>query len=185
VEAERVVHGDIWEVQRDHNLERESYACYVVVPTNLDGVFGRGLAKQCADKHPWSRSSTATVIPSEPTACWPATSATTAEWTRYVLCLAVKEHPSDQADKAMILFNLGRLVEWLPQEHSYRRGTRVLVPLLGAGFGELDPAWSRRAIERFAVAAVPHLDVVLPTPEVGVRYAASLRPASRRDARWA
>lgn len=128
-----VLEKDIWELKDTH---------LIVIPTNLIGVMGKGLAKQCADRYPY-----------------------VAKWYRDVchenwfekgkplpmvvqpdcalVMLPTKNHWRDMASLEMISAGLYNLAAFLPTYIS--RGVprkRIAMPMLGAGLGGLDPSVS-------------------------------------------
>jgi hypothetical protein len=189
-----VLEGDIWAEQERRN-DGAGRPTWVVVPTNLRGVMGRGLADQCRQRWPEVEAEYKGLARDERLFWWSETVQRECgdgrcpsglgyqhrhdHWSAVVL-LAVKDDWRDKADPSLITYGLGRLMQWREMMLEWRRECDVLVPLLGCGFGELEPADVEPLIERF-VGFDDGFTLVRPAPEVRQRYHFSLRPGSRTD----
>ena len=151
----RVVVGDLW----------TQPAIWRVIPTNLTGVMGRGVARQARDRYPGLESAYKSACTRGEGAVW-----TFPEMKFGVVCLAVKRHWRDRADITMISSGL----------ESLRHITApTVLPLLGCGFGELDPL--PVLVQIAASLTTDNFVLVLPDANVVQTYPESFVPGSRRD----
>lgn len=167
------VSDDIWNYSNSH---------YVVIPTNARGVMGRGLAYQAKKKYPGLQllyRSHCDSLDLE-TACWPAC---LPPFSKLIL-FPVKKNWADRASVGLIVDNLNRL-EAGNCFCTLDENIPIAMPELGCGFGELDWKTIGPVIEEWA-KLIRKLRVLLvhPSEVIGERYADSMKPGARKDARF-
>jgi hypothetical protein len=165
--------GDIWSFLGEG---------HIVIPTNLDGVMGRGIAKQARDKFPgiqskyksliskmgWPQNGQARIIGIEQ-----ATVNQDMEKGLYFLMFPVKYHWREKA-------NLDLIEEMLRELSQNDFGDKdVYLPLLGCGFGGLDIGEVMQAIDRHLEAT--NFVLVLRDDDVQEKYPESFAPGIRID----
>lgn len=151
-----VIICDIWELQKSHKI---------VIPTNLAGPMGRGLAYQAKTRFPglesWYKKSCKdkAIKPGEILI------------GKKLILFPVKYHWSDKADLGLIERSLQALS---------RIDSPVALPFIGCGFGERD--WEREVrplVERY-LADKPNFVLVSMPPEIKAKYPKSFQPGARR-----
>lgn len=174
-----VVDRDLWDA-----LDPAAQPMIVVVPTNLSGVMGRGVARQAADRFDGLEAAYKAhllAVGRYPAIWMPPRDLVGG----HALCLLpVKVAWSAPADVDLIAFGIGQLAYFSRHvARSVGMPTDVALPLLGAGFGGLDPDDQRARLERLCP---PWWVLVDPVTAPLDRYARSLRPstwAGRADPR--
>jgi hypothetical protein len=165
----QIIKGDIWEAWTD--------GAYIVISTNLQGIHGRGLAKQAADRR---------LIRNGHNRCF-AESA----FADSILCVAVKGWAPETAripGKAYSEQCVGNnllLLQWELQNacawHAAQTATEHLViPFVGAGFGEGSLATLMPIYERI-LAPFPRASLISLDPQYISRYTTALAPGVRQD----
>lgn len=162
----KVIVGDIW---TDRQVEGQ-----VVVPINWTfnrygrAVMGRGVARQAADKYPDLALLLGGMIksnPRTPQICF----------HKDLILFPVKNHWRDKADLNIIARSLWEL-------RALQSSGTIYFPLLGAGFGELDPV-AVLTLMAYMLPSERHI-LVLKDATVAARYPESFAPstlANRRD----
>lgn len=156
----KIIVGDLWE-----------QTGYLVVPINLTvnkyghAVMGRGVARQCTDRYNGMAEYVGSYVsPSQPRLIY--------DDIYNLIFLPVKYHWSDKADISLIT----NMVSSLSEVHYSAK--EVFLPLLGCGFGELEP------LPVLTVLA-EHLDdrftLVLKDGTVKSRYASAFNTGARKD----
>lgn len=164
--------GDLWDF---HNRDY-----HVVIPTNLEtrrngsAIMGRGVARQAVDKFPgleawygraiWEHNHTDVKY--------------NAVWR--IFCFPVKSHWRDRADLDIIKNSAASLRRSVEAIRVGGRIPSVALPLVGCGFGELDPEQVLPILED-AFLGSDTFTLVRRSGEVNKRYAASFRPGARID----
>lgn len=170
-----VINCDIWDLQKTH---------LIVIPVNLRGVMGRGIAKQYADKYPagakWFR-----MICTEPWFEKGKPLPTRYTWECAAIMLPVKSNWPDKASPQMIEAGLYNLKTFLNQyvSREYPR-ERVALPVVGAGYGGLSVGESIKLIVKTLGQPEhsPWFDLIrAPYDTLAPKYPESFRPGSRRD----
>lgn len=159
---------------------------FVVVPTNLEGVMGRGLSKQLADKCPELAKKLRFEGKNGYTTrrYWDA-HCTNLEFylisdheDRWVVLFPVKESWKDEASLLMISRSLLLLGGTLNIALMNRQ---CLVPLVGCGFGELKPENVIPIIEERLDSFGDRCVLILPDPSLVNKYPDSFKPGWRAD----
>jgi hypothetical protein len=166
--------GDIWDFLGQG---------HIVIPTNLDGVMGRGIALQAKQRFSGVQSKYKSLISKMG---WPQNGQariigikqalvgdTSTESGLYLLMLPVKYHWREKA-------NLDLIEEMLRELSQNDFGdTDVYLPLLGCGFGELDTREVLEVIDRHLEAT--NFMLVLRDDDVQEKYPESFAPGIRQD----
>lgn len=169
-----VIEKDIWDFKKTH---------IIVVPTNMMGVMGRGIAKQYADQYPAGADRYKTICHESwfeggkplPVICIRDCDA---------IMLPVKNHWRDMASPEMIDTGLFNLITFTRFYFEKTKKNRVAVPLLGGGFGGLDTKVSVNLIMRRLGSPVASdwYDLMRPPhSELQARYPKSFVPGARSD----
>lgn len=160
----RVIVGDLWD---RGNLK--------VIPVNLsvnrkgEAIMGKGIASQARDKFPNLASLYGTHLMQIPNK---DVSSACLYQNMTLIMLPVKMAPSDKADIQMIRAGL----EAVKRFHPF---TYIDLPLLGCGFGELEPL---PVITMMAsILTSDNFTLVLKDETVVSKYESSFRPGSRTD----
>lgn len=130
----------------------------------------RGIAKQAAEKYPWLPSRYGQVLK------WTEGNQNNynlmVEAKSKIICLPVKKKWSEKADITIIADSLRQLVPIMGG------GDRIYLPLLGCGYGELEPKDVMPLLE----ALDDRFTLVLRSDEVVKKYPASFKESAfRRD----
>lgn len=153
----RTVYGDIWDLRKTRKI---------VIPVNLAGPMGRGLAYQAKMRYPgleerWKKACMQQkVYPGRVKLAGP------------LILFPVKYHWRDKADLELIEGSLGSLTTF---------DFRIALPQIGCGFGELD--WDAEVaplVERY-LDDKDNVALVIPTRAVYARYKEAFRPGARKD----
>lgn len=176
------IKGDIWAFRE----------AFIVIPTNLEGVCGRGLAKQMVDKfegvgrtlrtegrsgklaNQWADAEMLQFFTPE------AYEAGLTPHTPYyrLVPFPVKRSWKDEADLNMIELSCRKLVALLNQ---VRNPFYCIMPQVGCGFGELKPENVIPLVEEWMKPADPRVLLIEPDPAVFQQYAGSFKPGWRSD----
>ena len=164
--------GDIWEIPDP--------SAFIVIPVNLEGVCGRGLARQMVDRWP----GIGTFLRAEGKSGCLAKTYQKSDILQFfapddrhrLVVFPVKSSWRDQASMDLIKSScdkLNRLLESVQSPYSCR------LPLVGCGFGELTEQDVLPVLE--SVLTSPRCVLVTPDPAVFNRYPSSFVPGVRAD----
>lgn len=159
--------GDIWECEG-----------IIVIPVNLQGIHGRGLAKQACDR----RELTYRLHNCFMNSPWRSGD------VPRVLCVAVKGRAPETAkvrgaawSESVTGGNLALLESELELLEAYAQGvcTPIWVPFLGLGFGEGSPSEILPLLRKLDY--LPNVNFIRAGEETFKRHAASFQPGVRVD----
>lgn len=176
------IKGDIWDF----------HEAFIVIPTNLEGVCGRGLAKQMVDRFPgvgqtlrnegrtgqlanaWSNSECLTMYTPE------IASGYGAGMPYYRLVpFPVKRSWRDEGNLDIIGRSMAMLVATL---NLVQNPFYCVMPQVGCGFGELTPEVVLPFLDQFIVGpSQERILLIEPDPSVFGKYAGSFKPGWRSD----
>ena len=168
------IKGDLW-----------SYTtAFVVIPINLEGVCGRGLAKQMASKNPHIATSLRQrgkngSLPEEFDMDGPLqTFQDSAEPGRRLVMFPVKNSWKDEASLEIIARSSQKLVRLLGMA---TLPDVCIMPMVGCGFGERRPEDVLPVIEPILAPMESRIFIIEPDDEVFQRYESSFKPGLRAD----
>lgn len=154
----RIIEGDLW-----------NQAGWKVIPTNLTGVMGRGVARQARDRYSWLESEYRN-------RCRTPEGNLTVFPEAGIICLAVKGHWREKASLQLITDNVIKLEWTMTNGHT---DDLVALPLIGCGFGELDPLPVLHILARELTD--DRFTLVLPPENIAEKYPESFRSGARTD----
>lgn len=154
----QVVIRDIWDYTGSH---------WIVVPTNLDGPMGRGVAQQAKERYPelesaWKRE------------CRKAPGIAFYSWCHCIL-FPVKYHWRDKADLKLIELGLKALSGWAKP---------TALPQIGCGFGELNWNIEIEPLVQKYLEGKENFLLVLPPDSVKQKYPKAFQAGARQDRRF-
>lgn len=161
----KIINGDLWEQPG-----------WKVVPTNLSlsaaglAIMVRGVAKQALIKYPNLRAAYGRDLFAYHNDNQPSIFLYS-EPAGDLICLPIKLRWAQKADLDLIERGVRALAE-------RKELSQVALPLLGCGFGELDPLTVLRVLARWLD---DRFVLVLRDQEATQRYAETLKPGARRD----
>jgi hypothetical protein len=169
-----VIEQDIWDLKKSH---------IIVVPTNMRGVMGRGIAKQYADAYPAGALRYKHICQES----WfeggkplPLISVRDCD----AIMLPVKNHWRDMASPEMIRTGLFNLITFTRLYFEKTKKKRIAVPLLGGGFGGLETKVSVGLIVDTLGTPLTSdwYDLLRPLhSELALKYPKSFVPGARSD----
>ena len=176
----RKIKGDIWSFD----------SSFVVIPTNLEGVCGRGLAAQMVAKNPSIGSALREQGKSgnlvriyDDSSMGLHVFCDTQILTRFIVIFPVKRCWRDEADLSMICKSAERLKVLLQNTSSVlvRNPFYCIMPYVGCGFGELTPEVVMPVLEPILEPVSNRVLMIEPDPDVFNRYKSSFKPGYRSD----
>jgi O-acetyl-ADP-ribose deacetylase (regulator of RNase III) len=119
----------------------------IVIPVNLIGVAGAGLAKQCKERHPdWYAQYNADCH--QYLTIGSITTYYLVERDQYIINFPTKTHYKYDSELTYIEKGLVSLVEWILDKDIKESVQRLTLPALGCGCGKLQFKDVRNIIER-------------------------------------
>lgn len=170
-----IIKGDIWAWNHD---------VYVVIPINLEGVCGRGLAKQMVDKHPHlgltlrdqgKHSRLAEMFEMDN----PLHHVSGDSETHRLVLFPVKRSWRDEADLDMIrrsAWKLYLLLAMNPEPIHH-----CVMPMVGCGFGERKPEDVLPILDEVLEPVKDRVFLIEPSSQVFDKYSSSFKPGYRSD----
>jgi len=180
------VTGDIWDYLPTHAI---------VVPVNMQGVCGRGIARQMRDQWPWIEDqlkadrpdpSMGSRFSKDGIGVFPLFDLSTASdykagMTRTaVITFPVKANWRDKASPDLIRESARQLNTYIGVSYPE---DRFVMPLVGCGFGELTEAEVMPILGDELADVADRILIVEPDAACLKKYAASFKPGVRHDRR--
>jgi hypothetical protein len=168
------ISGDIWSFEQ----------ALVVIPTNLEGVNGRGLARQMVDRWPSLSISLRTYGKSEKMLSHWLSDAPLHVYrpdssvSRHLVLFPVKMKWKDEASIQVITRSCSKLREVLD---STPIPNLCLMPRVGCGFGELNFSDVLPVLDQELGQYSDRVRLIEPTSDVFNRYPSSFKPGFRED----
>jgi hypothetical protein len=175
------IKGDIWDF----------HEAFVVIPVNLEGVCGRGLAKQMVDRFPKIGASFREVCRTGSYAVTMERASKLPFWSPEVgpnfeagspyyriVPFPVKRSWKDEGSLEIISRSTRQLVQLL-QEH--RVPFFCILPMVGCGFGELKPEQVLPILEEITAPVQDRVLLIEPDPAVFQRYPTAFKAGWRED----
>jgi len=164
--------GDIWDLKESHAI---------VIPVNLQGVMGRGIARQCKDRHPeqfyemaqWcvhmrqSDSDNLVLFAAD---------------TDLLILFPVKHDWKDKADLMLIDKSLKQLRSLiLKRDKFHNKFVRVALPEVGCGFGNLKWEYIENTVKGMLEDVGRYITLVHPTKALLNTYPDAFQAGVKRD----